>query len=153
MTTRVRRRVFAAAVQLLLAAALALPAAAQAPGPSKWFRYGATVEQAWDITANPAKPMRFSITRKGMQLRKSSQRVLVLYPRPSSAYDVAITKILQVFEVNRRYSTAEFLLVNRKKTHIGLRVLLADNLQFFHLIISAKQNNLEAALVSNRKFL
>jgi putative ABC transport system substrate-binding protein len=56
------------------------------------------------------KPMQVSITRKGMELRRTSQRVLVLYPRPSSAYDVAITKILQVFE--SKALDAQFTIMN-----------------------------------------
>jgi putative ABC transport system substrate-binding protein len=38
------------------------------------------------------------------------RRVLVLYPRPSSAYDVAITKILQVFA--EKEIAAEFTVIN-----------------------------------------
>jgi putative tryptophan/tyrosine transport system substrate-binding protein len=85
--------------------------AAAEPMPiSKWFRYGAEVDKFWAVSGDPAKPMQFSITRKGMELRRSSQRVLVLYPRPSSAYDVAITKILQVFE--SKALDAQFTVVN-----------------------------------------
>jgi putative tryptophan/tyrosine transport system substrate-binding protein len=98
------------ALPLFLTSALVYPAAAQNRPASKWFRYGAGVEESWDVSGDPAKPMQFSITRKGMALRRSSQRVLVLYPRPSSAYDVAITKILQVFE--SKALDAQFTVIN-----------------------------------------
>jgi putative ABC transport system substrate-binding protein len=113
MSLRVSRRHFLSAVgaiPLLPASLLISPAVAQQRPMSKWFRYGAEVENSWDVSGDPAKPMQFSITRKGMELRRSSQRVLVLYPRPSSAYDVAITKILQVFE--SKALDAQFTIVN-----------------------------------------
>src|SRR3712207_7518169 len=99
MSSGVNRRRFLSALgsalgatPLLLASPLVRPAAAQNRPASKWFRYVTGVEDFWDVSGDPAKPMQFSITRKGMELRRSSQRVLVLYPRPSSAYDVAITR-------------------------------------------------------------
>jgi putative ABC transport system substrate-binding protein len=107
-----RRRLLSAvsAIPFVLSCSLIYPAAAQDRPSSKWFRYGAGVENAWDVSDDPAKPMQISITRKGMELRRSSQRVLVLYPRPSSAYDIAITKILQVFE--SKSLDAQFTIVN-----------------------------------------
>lgn len=113
MSSGVSRRRFLSvvgAIPLLSASSLLRPAAAQNRPGSKWFRYGTGVEDFWDVSGDPAKPMQFSITRKGMELRRSSQRVLVLYPRPSSAYDVAITKILQVFE--SKALDAQFAIVN-----------------------------------------
>jgi putative ABC transport system substrate-binding protein len=113
MSFGVSRRSFLSAVgaiPLLLTSSFLCPAAAQDRAASKWFRYGAGIENAWDVSGDPAKPMQFSVTRKGMELRRSSQRVLVLYPRPSSAYDVAITKILQVFE--SKALDAQFTIVN-----------------------------------------
>ena len=113
MSYGVSRRSFLSAVgavPVLLSPALLRTAIAQARPSSKWFRYGAAVEDSWDISGDPSKPMQFSVTRKGMELRRSSQRVLVLYPRPSSAYDVAITKILQVFE--SKALDAQFTIMN-----------------------------------------
>jgi putative tryptophan/tyrosine transport system substrate-binding protein len=112
MSSGVSRRRFlsAAGVVPLFTFSLVRPAAAQPTPTSNWFRYGAEVEKSWGVSGDPAKPMQFSITRKGMELRRSSQRVLVLYPRPSSAYDVAITKILQVFET--KALDAQFTVVN-----------------------------------------
>src|SRR5215211_6550332 len=101
MSTPVSRRTFLSAVgslPILVTPPVLFNAAAQDRPSSKWFRYGAGVDDAWAVSGHPDKPMQVSVTRKGMELRRMSHRVLVLYPRPSSAYDVAITKILQVFE-------------------------------------------------------
>ena len=77
---------------------------------SKWFRYGGGIDSAWNLTADPANPLRISIGRNATDLRGPIKRVLVLYPRPSSAYDIAITKILHIFEAKE--VNAEFTVVN-----------------------------------------
>ena len=89
---------------------VAFSATALAEQPdSKWFRYDPVVETAWKISGDPVKSMQFRAQRKS-QVAAPSRRVLVLYPRPSSAYDIAITKILQVFEA--KDFNAEFTVVN-----------------------------------------
>jgi putative tryptophan/tyrosine transport system substrate-binding protein len=85
-------------------------AGAQERYSSKWFRYGAGIDTAWEVAADPANPMHVSIHRKGGEERGPRKRVLVLYPRPSSAYDTAITKILHVFE--SKELNAEFSVIN-----------------------------------------
>jgi putative ABC transport system substrate-binding protein len=77
---------------------------------SQWFRTGEGVDTAWEITTSPAKPMEVSIRRKGAERSGSHRRVLVLYPRPSSAYDIAITKILHVFD--GKELDVEFTVIN-----------------------------------------
>lgn len=79
----------------LLLAFVAGPAIAQS-APSKWFRYASSIDATWTVSSTD--PMRYEIQRKKKDSQGPGQRVLVLYPRASSAYDIAITKILQVFE-------------------------------------------------------
>ncbi|MET0634018.1 MAG: ABC transporter substrate binding protein [Xanthobacteraceae bacterium] len=97
MIDRIRARSVAIVAGLLLST-LAASAPAQEKFASKWFRYGPGVDTAWTISADPAKPLQLSVQRKARASSASSKRVLVLYPRPSSAYDIAITKILQEFD-------------------------------------------------------
>ena len=97
MIDRIRARSVGIVAGLLLSI-LAASAPAQEKFASKWFRYGPGVDTAWTISADPAKPLRLSVQRKARASSASSKRVLVLYPRPSSAYDIAITKILQEFD-------------------------------------------------------
>jgi ABC-type uncharacterized transport system substrate-binding protein len=85
-------------------------APAQDQGAAAWFRYGAGVDSAWDVATDAARPMHVTIRRKGADRKAAVKRVLVLYPRPSSAYDIAITKILHVFE--SKNLNAEFAVVN-----------------------------------------
>jgi len=90
--------------------ALVATAAAQERLESKWFRYGGGIDGAWEFVGDRADPMKILIRRKGGELRGAAKRVFVLYPRPSSAYDTAITKILHVFE--SKEMNAEFTVVN-----------------------------------------
>jgi ABC-type uncharacterized transport system substrate-binding protein len=96
----------------LLACLLLAPATtrAQDQAVTSWFRYGAGVDTAWQVAADAADAMHVTIRRKGGESHGSTKRVLVLYPRPSSAYDIAITKILHVFE--SKEIDAEFAVIN-----------------------------------------
>ena len=103
-------------VAALLALSLTAPAAAEDRPFSFWFKYGSEIDAAWDVAGDAAKPMTVSIRRKfaedqPAEKRNPLRRVLVLYPRSSSAYDIAITKILSVFaskEVNADLTVINF---------------------------------------------
>jgi putative ABC transport system substrate-binding protein len=76
---------------------------------SKWFKYGSDIEKSWDVESDAAQPMRVSLRSKGVA--GPLKRVLVLYPRPSSAYDIAITEILRTFaakEINSQIEVVNF---------------------------------------------
>jgi putative ABC transport system substrate-binding protein len=98
---------------LVVAAVLLLApgthAAAQ-DSAATWFRYGQAIDKSWHVTTPANRPMERLIRRRNSDLQVFSQRVLVLYPRPSSAYDIAITKILDVFDV--KDLAPEFTVVN-----------------------------------------
>jgi putative tryptophan/tyrosine transport system substrate-binding protein len=103
--SRLRRGVMACVAALLLSGS----ALAQDRATAKWFRYGAGVDQSWHIAEDATRPFHVTVSPKGDRSR-SPKRVLVLYPRPSSAYDIAITKILQVFR--SKTIDAEFRVIN-----------------------------------------
>jgi putative tryptophan/tyrosine transport system substrate-binding protein len=68
------------------------------PRPNYWeFKYAASVLEKWaiDATENANQVELEPLRRAAAGYRK---RMLLIYPRPSSAYDIAITKILNVFE-------------------------------------------------------
>jgi putative tryptophan/tyrosine transport system substrate-binding protein len=62
-----------------------------------WFKYSPSVLEKWaiDATDNANQVELEPLRRAAAGYRK---RMLLIYPRPSSAYDVAITEILNVFE-------------------------------------------------------
>jgi len=92
-----------------------LPASAQDKPFSKWFRYGAEVDAAWQVAGDFTNPLQLSIRRKGTKEGTPVKRVMVLYPRASSAYDTEITRILRVFddkEVDAEFTVINFELVD-----------------------------------------
>jgi putative ABC transport system substrate-binding protein len=76
----------------------AAPALAQGAPAAKWFRYAPILDKTWVVSEVPGNPSQFEIERKSKAKASAPKRILVLYPRASSAYDIAISKILQVFE-------------------------------------------------------
>ena len=102
-------------VAALLALSLTATAAAENRPFAAWFKYASEIDAAWDVSGDPAKPNVVSIRQKSAEnqsaeKRGTPRRVLVLYPRPSSAYDIAITKILNVFD--SKEANAEFTVIN-----------------------------------------
>jgi putative ABC transport system substrate-binding protein len=71
---------------------------AQSEAPyAKWFKYDRKLESSWSFAAADSDPNRVNIHVIGFEMEEAA-RVLVLYPRASSAYDVAISKLLDVFD-------------------------------------------------------
>ncbi len=82
----------------------------QRPNYWDWFKYAPSVLDKWaiDATENPNQVELEPLRRAAAGYRK---RIMLIYPRPSSAYDVAITKILNVFEdklIDVRITAANF---------------------------------------------
>jgi putative ABC transport system substrate-binding protein len=97
---------------VLLALSLTATAAAESRPFASWFKYGSEIDATWEVAGDSAKPTVVSIRRKADKQSKdgATQRVLVLYPRSSPAYDIAITKILSVFD--SKEVNAEFTVIN-----------------------------------------
>jgi putative ABC transport system substrate-binding protein len=102
-------------VAILPALLLAAPAVANDRPFSAWFKYGSEIDAAWNVVGDPAKPNVVSIQRRSGEKRAETKRILVVYPRPSSAYDIAITKILTVFE--SKEINADFTVINFELIH------------------------------------
>ena len=101
---------------------------AAAPEPyAKWFKFTANVSGEWDVRGD-ADPNQLFISSK--EKKGPVRRVLVMYPRASSAYDIAITQILQVFaakEINAELSIVNFELKPERGKNI-LRKAEADKI-------------------------
>ena len=85
--------------KILLAAILAVvwPSLGEAaPAYSNWFRHSENITGAWTFSEVKADPNRV-IIESTVSGSSKPKRVLVLYPKRSSAYDIAISKILDVF--------------------------------------------------------
>lgn len=84
---------------LFLAAAIAgvWPNSSQAaPLYTDWFRHSENITGAWTFSEVADDPNQVTI-RSTARGKGEAKRVLVLYPKRSSAYDIAMSKILDVF--------------------------------------------------------
>ena len=63
----------------------------------RWFRLVGGVEEQWRVVPTPGNPLEVRVVARAGQPGAPVKKVMVVYPRPSSAYDIAISKILSVF--------------------------------------------------------
>ena len=75
-----------------------------------WFRLSASVVKDWDVVAAPEKADTVRIRPRRYLSSQPLRRVMVLYPRRSSAYDTAMTTILSVLADKR--INVDFTVVN-----------------------------------------
>ncbi len=92
---------------------LAISPALAAPSYAEWFRFDDSVLKTWEIDEVDGDPHSVKIHRKGQRFGEAGQRVVVYYPRPSSAYDTAITEILTVF--GEKNIDTDFTIFNFRK--------------------------------------
>lgn len=91
---------------------------------ASWFRIGRDAAELWSVEGSLADPHLVQVALRAQRDGDADDRphVMVLYPKPSSAYDTAITKILTMFE--SRGVDAEFSAFNfRDKDDEGQRAL------------------------------
>jgi putative tryptophan/tyrosine transport system substrate-binding protein len=88
-----------------------------------WFKVGASANLHWTVSAATDDGLQVSIKPKRLVSSRPLRRILVLYPRPSSAYDTAITRFLAVFADKR--IDAELLVVNFNNEDAKGRTALA----------------------------
>jgi putative ABC transport system substrate-binding protein len=92
------RRTLLAGAGALATTTPGVPAFAQDSRPfSKWFKYNPELERSWSFQSVGDDANRVLIRVLGFESREAS-KVLVLYPRASSAYDIAISKVLDVLD-------------------------------------------------------
>ena len=66
-----------------------------------WFKIGAETNVDWQVSQPEGKDNIIQIRPRRLLSSKPLRRILVLYPRASSAYDTAITKIVTIFRDKR----------------------------------------------------
>ncbi len=136
-TQRVRKTLSRLTKGFLLAAVItaAWPTTVHAlPAYSSWFRHSENITGAWTFSEVGADPNRVHIESTVPSSGKS-KRVLVLYPKRSSAYDIAMSKILDVFA--SKNMPLEFQVINFENNDgRGAAVLDLVEEQQFDLIFS-----------------
>ncbi len=111
--TRCLARLLAVAVLGFASADMGRAAAATADEPSysDWFKVTPETAQMWSVSGVGDDPYQVRVVRSDVSATAGPVRkVAVFYPRPSSAYDTAISKILGVFA--EKGINAEFTVYN-----------------------------------------
>jgi putative ABC transport system substrate-binding protein len=119
---------------LALCFSLTSASAEDAEMVTPWFRHGVINDRNWNFVTDAAVPMRVSIRRK-VATDGRAKRVLVLYPRASSAYDTAITEMLRTFsakEINVEFDIFNFEL----NTALGTAALRAAEKSHVDLVFA-----------------
>ncbi len=132
MLTNRLRHLLAAATTLVAVLASALPAAAEMLSFGTWFKIGSEISGDWQV--GQANADTFVIRPKRLVSSRPLRRVLVLYPRASSAYDTAITKIVSI--IGDKRIDAEFTVNNFN----------IDNARGKAALDYAEQNNFDLVL-------
>ncbi len=105
----------AAVLSALLLAGAWSGAAQAAPGYTAWFTPTEQSLRAWNFVEVEGEDTQVLIRHKLPIATGPVLPVMVIFPRPSSAYDIAMNKILNVFE--EKEINVEFLLYNFEKDH------------------------------------
>jgi putative ABC transport system substrate-binding protein len=95
MTVSITRRALLGSLAALPLASAWPAVAGRHAGP--WFLIDEKAQTSWVVVPATNDPLRVTLRRRSAQ-GTPRYRVLVLYPRPSSAYDIAMSKILEVFD-------------------------------------------------------
>ena len=105
-----------------------------APVYAGWFRHSENITGAWTFQEIAGDPNQVLIRSTASQTEKP-KRVMVLYPKRSSAYDIAISKILDVFA--SKTMAIEFRVINfNNDDGLGAAVLDLVEQEDFDLIFS-----------------
>lgn len=110
-------------VLVLCCGALAGPAAAATePAYYEWFRPSAGNLDNWLLEDLGGEPDQLRIRSRERRGLRAPRRIVVLFPRPSSAYDAAMNKILDLF--HDKGFDAEIRAINfHRDDHRGRRAL------------------------------
>jgi len=135
-------RTFATATALALTIAVAPRLAAAEQAYSDWFRYGESVEPSWQVSEVAGDPNQVRIRPRYANQKTPRRKVMIVYPRPSSAYDTAITKMLDIFA--EKDINAEIDVVNFRKSNArGRKVIDRINKEGYELIFSMGSESTE----------
>ncbi len=89
-----RRGAIAAAMAAMFGAAVGQQAAADGAGYSTWFLIDPDIAEQWELREVQGDPRQVHVTR--VDGEGPVRHIFVLYPKASSAYDTAMSKILTV---------------------------------------------------------
>ncbi len=135
---RFAAKAFTIALVLLVSVSLAPRLAAAEPTDpayESWFQFGDNVLESWIIEEVPNNPYEVHIRSRDAASTEQTQKIFVIYPRRSSAYNVAITEVLSVLAekgIDADITVANF----RKDGKVGKKLLARAERESTALIFS-----------------
>ena len=76
-----------------------------------WYKMRESIRQDWKIIYNEADPLRFQLTQISPPTTENPKKVLLVFPKPSSAYDTAVERITSAFHnkgINVNFTAVNF---------------------------------------------
>ena len=110
---------------VMIAACLAVTAnlaRAAEPGYEAWFKPSEETKQVWEFLEVTADNRQVVVRPKSTNSSRPTRRIMVLFAKPSSAYDIAMSKMLNVF--HQRGIQAEFRLFNFERNPVRGQIAL-----------------------------
>lgn len=113
------------------------PAATESQSAAvEWFKLKPGAAQYWELAADPSDKLRFTITATAPELRGlPEKRVLALFTKPSSGYDTALSKMLEIFYQKQTAATVTGINFENKPER-GLEVLAGITPDRYDLVIT-----------------
>lgn len=100
-----------------------------------WFKVTAATRDHWRLVAAPGNPLELRVLPKEASSGARPKKIMVVYPRPSSAYDVAISKMLSVFA--NKLLAVELTVINfQNEDERGRQILNRVEDEQFDLILA-----------------
>lgn len=97
-----------------------------------WLKLGPDAAKSWEVVDDSSVPLGAPVAAKN-QKRGNQKQVLIVFPRASSAYDVALNRLLDVF--HEREISAKFTVVNfQNSPALGMEVVQMAKTDGFDLI-------------------
>lgn len=134
MSTVTQRSFMASWLVAFLLLAISQICAAQTVELSDWLKPDSDSLKVWQVSTSADNPLQANITAiKSPSGKGAAKKVLILYPRASSAYDVALNRLLDVF--NEREVHAQFTVINfQNNPALGMQAIDLVKKTHFDLI-------------------
>lgn len=100
-----------------------------------WFKLKPDAEKSWKMLTDPNNSLQFKLVEQDKENQGLNQKVFVLFPRQSSAYNTAMNTILSIFHVKK--IPAVFTVVNfDQQQELAEKALALAKAEKFDLIFA-----------------
>lgn len=100
-----------------------------------WFKLNPETEKDWKMLTDSNNPLEFKLVENSQEKQGLKKKIFVLFPRQSSAYNTAMSTILDLF--HNKKIPAVFTVVNfEQKMELGEKALALAKAEKFDLIFA-----------------